>query len=286
MKLSADDIGKFKNLVYNRCHLSFPEGRETQFRHWIMRRMTEGTYRSTDEYYRALSTDEFEFERLVALITTRETYFFRMPHQFEALGDVVLPEIVEREGKKAMKALSRGETCRMRLRAWSAGCATGQETYSLSMQILNTVRYAKAWDIKVMGTDINTDALEIAKAGRYDHLRLGKTPARFIERYFGLGLHEEVVVSDEVKEITEFQRLNLKNLPEMGSLRNYFDIILCRNVMIYFDLPAQQRLVSALSACLKPGGYLFTGEGEVLHLHDHHLEVRERGECIFYRKRE
>ena len=79
--------------------------------------------------------------------------------------------------------------------------------------------------------------------------------------------------------------LNLRDLPGEESLKNSFDIIFCRNVMIYFDLAAQQRLVSALSACLAPGGYLFTGEGEVLHLYDHSLEVLERGDAVYYRKR-
>lgn len=286
MELTAEDIGAFKDLVYQRCHLSFPQSRETQLRRWLLHRLEEGKHGSPAEYYRVLSTNDQEFERLIALITTRETYFFRMPEQFEALRDVVLPKIVDREGKKAMQSLSRGEASRMTLRAWSAGCANGQEAYSLSMQVLDTIRYSKAWDLRVLGTDINADALEIAKTGRYDWLRMGKTPASFMEKYFNEHSAGEIVVSDEVKEITEFQTVNLRNLPEMESLKNYFDIIFCRNVMIYFDLPAQQRLVTALSGCLKPGGYLFTGEGEVLHLYAHSFEVIERERCVFYRKRE
>lgn len=286
MELTADDIGIFKDLVYQRCHLSFPQSRETQLRRWLLHRLEEGKYGSLDEYYRALSSNDGEFERLIALITTRETYFFRMPEQFEALRNVVLPKIIDREGKKAMRALSRGEACRMTLRAWSAGCATGQEAYSLSMRILDTIRYSKAWDLKVLGTDINADVLEVARTGRYDRMRLGSTPARIIETFFNMYSEKEVMVSDEVKEITEFKTVNLKDIPQMGSLKKFFDVIFCRNVMIYFDLPAQQRLVAALSECLKPGGYLFTGEGEVLHLYTHSLEVIEREECVFYRKPE
>jgi len=286
MELTAENLVMFKDLVYHRCHLSFPQSRETQLRRWLLHRLEEGQHGSLAEYYRVLSTNDQEFERLIALITTRETYFFRMPEQFEALRDMVLPKIIDREGKKSIQALSRGEASRMTLRAWSAGCAYGQEAYSLSMQVLDTIRYSKAWDLKVLGTDINADALEVAKIGRYDRLRLGKTPAPFLEKYFNAYSAEEIVVCDEAKEITEFQKMNLRNLPEMDSFRNLFDIIFCRNVMIYFDLSAQQRLVTALAGCLKSGGYLFTGEGEVLHLYTHSFEVIEREKSVFYRKPE
>ena len=286
MELTAENISAIKDLVYGRCHLSFPRGRESQLRRWFTQHAAEGQHRSFEDYYRAISTNDGEFERLISLITTRETYFFRMPEQFDVLRERVLPEIIEGEGKKAMKALSRGESYRTNLRVWSAGCASGQETYSLAMQILATIRYARAWDIQVLGTDINREGIEIAKTGRYERMRLGKTPPEIIERYLEPRGAGEVSVADEVKEIAEFQVLNLRDLPQMASFKNYFDIIFCRNVMIYFDLPAQQGLVRALSDCLKPGGYLFTGEGEVLHLYEHSLEIAEQGESIFYRKAE
>ncbi len=281
-----EDIGMFKALVYERSHLFFPESRELQLRRWIMQRVEEGNHGSLRDYYRVLAGDSEEFGRLISLITTRETYFFRMPEHFEVIGEYVLPQIIDSEGRKAMAALSRGEQYRMRLRAWSAGCATGQETYSLCMKILDTVHYSKAWDIKVLGTDINPDGLEFAKRGRYDRMKIGKTPSEYLERFFNLCSAEEIGVSDELKEIVEFQTMNLRNLFDAVLFRNSFDIILCRNVMIYFDLPAQQRLVSSLIGCLRPGGFLFTGEGEVLHLYNHDLEVVERGGCIFYRKSE
>jgi chemotaxis protein methyltransferase CheR len=284
MEITSDQLDRFKELVYSRSNLSFPGNREQQFQRWLAQRVVESKARSVDEYYQSLCSDHREFDRLVALITTRETYFFRMPGQFEALRDMVLPEIVDREGKASLRALSRQESYRMRIRAWSAGCATGQEAYSLAMQVLEALRYPKAWDAKVLGTDINADSLETAKAGQYDVTRLGSMPPPLIDRYFRVCLPDEIVVSDGVREITEFEVLNLRALPEKESFKNAFDIIFCRNVMIYFDLPAQQRLVTALAACLKPGGYLFTGEGEVLHLYRHDFEVKEMYGSLFYRK--
>jgi chemotaxis protein methyltransferase CheR len=284
MELTADDIGRFKDLVYRRSHLFFPASREGQLHRWIKQRAAQGGYRSADAYYQALSSDREEFEQLIGLITTRETYFFRMPGHFSALDKVVLPEISGREGKKALTALSRKSPYRMRLRAWSAGCATGQETYSLSMQLLESLRYPKAWDLHVLGTDINSDALETARAGRYHAARLENIPSRSVERYFTASGTQELSVAPAVREITEFRAVNLRNLPDLPDFKNAFDIIFCRNVMIYFDLPAQQRLVSALWDCLKPGGYLFTGEGEVLHLYTHSFVLREEGTSVFYQR--
>jgi chemotaxis protein methyltransferase CheR len=284
MEVTSDQMVRFKDLVYRRSHLTFHQSREPQLRRWIVQLASEGKYRTFEEYYHALSSDAREFEQLLVLITTRETYFYRMPNQFEVLRNVVLPEIVEREGMLSLQSLSRKEPYRMRLHVWSAGCATGQETYSLSMQILETLRYPKAWDITVLGTDINPDALETARAGLYDATRLGSMPPQIIERYCGSLSAQKIILSDEVKAITKFQVMNLRNLSEQAFFKSAFDIIFCRNVMIYFDLPAQQQLVTALSACLKPGGHLFTGEGEVLHLYQHELEVMEKDGCIWYRR--
>lgn len=286
MNLTEENIARCKDLVYSRSNLCFPPSRESHLRRWVLQRTREGGYDSFDAYFRALLTNSKEFEKLISLITTKETYFFRMPEHFQALSSIVLPEIMEREGKKGLAALSRKESYRMRLRVWSAGCATGQETYSLSIQVLETVRYAKAWDIQVLGTDIDADALEKAKAGRYGTAKLGKMAPPLVERYFAVSGLEEISVVQAVRDITEFRRLNLRELPDIASFKNAFDIIFCRNVMIYFDLAAQQRLVSALAECLAPGGCLFTGEGEVLHLYDHSFRVRERGACIFYQKPE
>lgn len=172
----------------------------------------------------------------------------------------------------------------MQLHVWSGGCATGQEAYSLSMQILDTIRYSKAWDIEVLGTDINPACLETAREGCYETTRLGSMPPQIRERYCRFRPPQTIIVSDEVKAITKFQVMNLRNLSQQEQFRNAFDVIFCRNVMIYFDLPAQQQLITALARCLKPGGYLFTGEGEVLHLYHHEFEVNDYKGCICYQK--
>lgn len=286
MQTAFDMLQRFKDLIYERCHLSFPQSREMQLQRWVTQRAADRGSQTLEDYYRDLAADPKEFARLIGLITTRETYFFRMPEHFALLGSIVLPEIIDREGRRSLRALAGGGARRMRLDVWSAGCATGQEAYSLAMQILDTIRYSKAWDLQVLGTDLNADSLEIARLGRYDVERLGQMPAQFIERYFTVLSPDRIEVTEDVRGITTFRPLNLRDLPSLAEHRNAFDVIFCRNVMIYFDLAAQQRLVAALTDCLRPGGYLFTGEGEVLHLYSHQLEVREAGQTVFYRKQE
>jgi chemotaxis protein methyltransferase CheR len=284
--VTDEDLERVRELVYGRCHLTFPASRQEQLRRWVTACMTTGGFRSFDDYRRSLASDEHEFQRLISRVTTKETYFFRLPEQFEALRDEVLPAVIERESRRSMQTLAKGDPCRPRLHAWSAGCATGQETYSLAMQVLDGIKYPRAWDLTVLGTDIDAGALETARRGRYDRGRFEKVPSSFLDRFFSSNADGTVSVTDEVKAITEFRDLNLKNLEMAASFHGRFDIILCRNVMIYFDYAAQQHLVSALAGCLKPGGFLFTGEGEVLHLYRHGLETLERTNCIFYRKNE
>lgn len=280
------DLERVRELVYGRCHLTFPPSRQEQLRRWVKTCMAAGGFRSCDEYRCSLASNAGEFQRFISRVTTKETYFFRLPEQFEALRDDVLPALVERESRRSMQTLAKGAPCRPRLHAWSAGCATGQEAYSLAMQVLDCIKYPRAWDLTVLGTDIDAGALATARRGCYDRGRFEKVPPSFLERFFLPNPDSSVSVTDEVKAVTEFQELNLKDLATAASFQGRFDVILCRNVMIYFDHPAQQRLVTDLAACLRPGGFLFTGEGEVLHLYRHGFETIERERCIFYRKAE
>src|SRR5512140_664805 len=103
MIVTADQLGRFKELVYDRSNLAFPGAREHQLRHWLLQRTQDGGHGSIDDYYAALAADQQEFERFLSLITTRETYFFRMPEHFEALKKDVLPAINEREGRAALQ---------------------------------------------------------------------------------------------------------------------------------------------------------------------------------------
>jgi chemotaxis protein methyltransferase CheR len=283
-EMTGEEVLLFQEFIYDRCHLSLRGSREAQMISGIRRRMAACGRTSPRAYFAAAAADEEEFDRLVGLVTTQETYFFRMPEQFAMLGASILPAIEERAGRMALGAPACGERRRMTLRAWSAGCSTGQEAWSLSMQILGSLRYPQAWNVQVLGTDLDPEAVVSARRGVYGSGRMECVPPDLAARYLepvGEGL---VTVAGDPREVTDFAVLNLRRINELPALREAFDVIMCRNVLIYLDLPAQQELVTALSRCLRPGGHLFTGEGEVLHLYRHELEIVEQGGCLCYRR--
>jgi len=195
-------------------------------------------------------------EELVGLInalTTNVTAFFRENHHFEAMASYMLPEALQRN------QLSR------RVRIWSAGCSTGEEPYCLAMVAADCVPAAVRWDVKILATDIDSDVVNFAQRGVYDMDKLAAVSPERLRRAFrkGVGANAgQAKVQSELASLVSFRTLNLMQPWPMTGL---FDIIFCRNVMIYFDQPTREKLVSRFAAQLTPGGYLCLGHSESIH---------------------
>ncbi len=203
------------------------------------------------EYCRVLDGPNGAAERdvLVNAITTNHTSFFREPHHFEYLGRTVLPAI----------AADRTQASR-RLRIWSAGCSTGEEPYTLAM-IVADANLPPAWDVKILATDLDTNVVAHAKAGLYDAERAQSIPGRFRQRFATLQPDGRTSMNDVLRSLITFKPLNLlKEWPMSGP----FDIIFCRNVVIYFDKPTQRSLFNRYADILRPGGWLTIGHSESL----------------------
>jgi chemotaxis protein methyltransferase CheR len=227
-----------------------------------------------------------EMISLVQLLTNKETSFFREAHQFEVLRDRILPELAA-----ARKFLARpdymhdpsGPTGREPLRLWSAGCSTGEEAYSLAITVLEYQKHYGSLDAVVLATDIDPDAVEAARRGRYRERAIRLVPADLLQRYFTYD-GETYHVTPQVARLVRFQVYNLADERYPPGLSD-LDVIFCRNVTIYFDQEARDRLNARLADALREGGYLFVASAETMSHNRGRLELFPIGNTFLFRKR-
>jgi chemotaxis protein methyltransferase CheR len=192
-----------------------------------------------------------EMQELINAITTNLTSFFRENYHFEQLRAEVLPQIeYERSGAR-------------RMRFWSAGCSTGEEPYSMAMVMREALSHLSGWDIKLLATDIDSKVVSTAAEGVYGADRLGSVTAERARRWFLpiAGRPDHCAASDVLKALITFKQLNLF---EPWPMKGPFDVIFCRNVVIYFDRDTQRTLFDRMADLQEPGGWLFIGHSENL----------------------
>jgi chemotaxis protein methyltransferase CheR len=188
-------------------------------------------------------------DQVIAALTTNETLWFRDTKPFEAMRHVILPDLVAR---------CSGERL---LRIWSAGCSTGQEVYSLAIVLNEAAEVLRGWKRFVLGTDISVTALDRARSGSYTQFEVQRgLPPQHLSRYFeadGAGWR----IRPELRTGIEFRQLNLLDVPrDIGT----FDVIFCRNVLIYFDMDVKRQVLASVASRLRPGGYLALGGAETM----------------------
>ncbi|MBN2573808.1 MAG: protein-glutamate O-methyltransferase [Deltaproteobacteria bacterium] len=223
------------------------------------RRLRALGLRSFGAYYDLVSEPGGASERVHMLdaISTNETSFFRERKHFELLEDKVLPAWRE--------AAAAGRRSRY-VHAWSAGCATGEEPYSLAMVLLRHLPPHAGWHIDILATDLSTRALDKARAGIWPIEKADTIPGEYRRAFMLRGVRAKegtMKVGPEVRAVVRFAQLNLH--ADSYPVPRHCDLILCRNVLIYFDQGARARITSRLLGHLQPGGYLFLGHAETLH---------------------
>ncbi|SER93095.1 protein-glutamate O-methyltransferase CheR [Rhizobium sp. NFR03] len=204
------------------------------------------------EYCNLVSSPAGSAERrdMLSHLTTNFTRFFRENHHFEHLRDTVLPGLIAR-------AKAGG-----RVRIWSAACSDGQEPYSIALTILSILPNAAEYDIRVLATDIDPKILAIARAGAYDVNALETVTPQMRKQFFSqtsVNGREKWQIDDKVKRLITFNELNLM---AQWPFKGPFDVIFCRNVVIYFDEPTQMKIWSRFSTMLDGGGHLYIGHSE------------------------
>ncbi len=236
------------------------------------RRTRAHGFADATDYVRALAVGQLEgeWEQLVTLVTVKESYFFRAPQQFRAIERHVLPRV--------MAAKAGGDQT---LRIWSAASARGEEPATLAM-ILAEHDALTSWRWKVVATDVDRDALAAAERGLYGERAVSQVPERLLERWFTRrgGLYE---LSQSIRDRIEYRSMNLSHLPYRGLGTEPFDLVLLRNVLIYFARPLQRRVVTEVTRNLARHGYLFLGASETLWQIYDRLAPVDLGQCFAYR---
>jgi chemotaxis protein methyltransferase CheR len=250
--MTLEEFRLLRDLIYDYCGIFFQEDNRYLVQRRLLPRLDALSLPSFGEYYRYLRYDpsrKGELEEVIERVTTNETYFFREMNQLSALAEEILPEIHDRR--------PRGR----RMTIWSAGCATGEEAYTVAILILESGLFGE-WDVRVFGNDISRRVLAVARKGAYGRSSFRSTDERYLRRYFKQ-VEGKFQVRDEVKALTSFGHLNLLD-EDMLSIVGDVDVILCRNVLIYFDLAARKRVVATFHRKLVRGGYLLLGHSESL----------------------
>jgi chemotaxis protein methyltransferase CheR len=214
-------------------------------------------------------------EHLILAVTIGETYFFRDNHQMELLQEKVLPTLIA--SKKTKGDLS--------LRIWSAGCASGEEIYTIAMLLNESLMDINRWTINLLATDINMSSLQKGMEGIYAEWSMRSIPLYFKQRYFTV-LKNKYHLNPEIRDLAHFNYLNLNDdiYPSIFNETNAQDLILCRNVLIYFDQICIDKLMKRLSACLLPDGFLLLGASDPVNIKETNLASYNRESSLFIRK--
>ena len=254
IELKDVDFEKISRFVYDLCGIHLHEGKRELVKARLGKRLREGNFKSFSEYYHYVTTQEGADELITMIdsLSTNLTSFFREAEHFKKLQEIV-PVMAATSGKGRVP----------RLRIWSAGCSTGEEPYSIAMTLKEMFSNSQI-DFKIIASDISTRVLNTAVKGIYPEEKVGNVSPVLLKKYFQVGQGDwkgHYRVKKEIQEMVDFMRFNL-----MEALRynDPFDVIFCRNVMIYFDKTTQGNIVNKFYGYLKEGGYLFVGRSESL----------------------
>lgn len=245
---------RFQSLILGESGIRLADVKKALLTGRLSRRLRELGLTSFGEYLRRVEAEEPERIRMLDLITTNETRFFRESKQFELLDSDVLPRWADEaaEGKRPR-----------RIRVWSAGCSTGEEPYSLAMLLLS--HFPRDWDLEILATDLSTRALARARAAVWPLTRSNEIPPAFLRTFMLRGTGPEdgkMKAGPEIRAFVRFERLNLNGASY--EVQGTFDLILCRNVLIYFDAEGKHRVIGRLLDHLAPAGFFLVGHAESL----------------------
>jgi chemotaxis protein methyltransferase CheR len=239
----------YMKMLAKRCGIDLTDYRRQAIYNRLIKRLRLLNIQDFDSYCNLLRIDLEEEFIFINIITNLTTYFFRESYHFEYLEKILLPELIAKQNK---------------IRIWSAGCSTGEEPYSIAMVLLENIPKIQKYDIKILATDINSDALRTAEQGSYDLDSVHKISSFRQQAWFQKDVDNSkmVNINSDLKQLITFKWLNLVDLWPM---HGPFDIIFCRNVTIYFKNEISRQILARFNNLLEVNGALFLGHSETLH---------------------
>lgn len=247
---------ELQDVIYKNTGIYFNESKKYLLEGRIAKRLEAKRLDSFEQYVALLKSFNAreEMNQLFEAITINETYFFRAVQQFDALEKIIVPEILKPKLTQTMPVF----------RIWSAASSSGEEAYTIAIIILEKLKpMFPRVQFQIVASDINNAVLDSARKGIYKEYAIRNIPQVYLRKYFKKS-GASYVISNEVKKMVKFVNLNLFDQNQMRTMINC-DIIFCCNVLIYFDLPSKQQVISYLYDALNRGGYLFVGYSESLH---------------------
>ena len=255
--LAADQFQLFQALVLRESGIHLGAKNRAMLVSRLWKRLRALELNSFSSYYRRVKADPQEMVLMLDCICTNETHFFREPAAFECLRSRIFPEwLANADARKSGKTL----------RIWSAACSTGEEAYSLAMMLLTYFPPSAGWNLEVLGTDLSTKVLARASAAIWPVEKISDVPVEYQRKFLLKGFGPEkgkIKAVDSLRQLVQFKRVNLSQEPY--AVPGPFDLIFCRNVLIYFQWETKIKVVDALGKYLTPNGYLFLGHAESLH---------------------
>lgn len=245
-EMTRADFEFIRDLAYSQTGIVLPDRKRHMVYSRLCRRLRALNIQSFHQYCDYLRREEAEMGQFINALTTNLTSFFREKHHFNFLQEQLVPLWQRRKDR--------------RLRVWSSACSTGEEPYSIAMT-LEPYFSASPWDLKILATDLDTNVLAKAENGLYPPENLESLPASLVEKYFQRQ-GEMSKVRNSAKNLVFFRQLNLL---ESWPMQGPFDVIFCRNVLIYFDNPTKQKIIQKFRQLLSDDGFLFIGHSETLH---------------------
>lgn len=272
--ISDGEYERFAEFFYQRTGIVFSGAKRYFVDRRLAARMAATGAADLSEYLMRLrfaDTRSGEMQNLINAMTVNETYFYREEYQFRCLVRGLLPELTARRDPADA------------LQIWSLPCSTGEEPYSIALYLLQSWPGIDQWPVRIIASDIDTDALERARRGIYEARALQYLSRDTVARYFRPLNGETWAIDADLREAVEFRKINITTPADMRRYRNV-DVIFCRNLLIYFDDASRRRAADAMYEALRPGGFVCLGHSESMSRISSLFTVRKFDDAIVYQK--